>query len=66
MTAKLDVRYRSPTPLLQQLRYTARIERIDGRKIYATAELQVVADDRLCAEADGMFVSVNVDRFLNL
>lgn len=66
MTAKLDVKYRSPTPLLQLLRYTAHIERIDGRKIYARAELRVVADDRLCAEADGMFVSVNVDRFLNL
>lgn len=66
MTARLEVKYRSPTPLRQLLRYRAWIERVDGRKITLKGELRVAADDRLCAEAEGLFVSIDLDRFLNL
>lgn len=66
MTARLTINYRSPTPLHRQLRFRADIERIDGRKIYARGELRVVDDDRLCAEADGLFLSMRTDMFTRL
>lgn len=59
MTARLVVNYRSPTPLHQPLRFVGDIERIEGRKIFTRAELRVAATDRLCAEAEGLFVSAN-------
>jgi acyl-coenzyme A thioesterase PaaI-like protein len=63
MTAHLGVDYKSPTPLYQPLRFRGDIERIDGRKIYARGELRVEADDRLCATATGLFVSMKTDTF---
>jgi DNA helicase-2/ATP-dependent DNA helicase PcrA len=62
----LDINYRSPTPLRLLLRYSAQVERIDGRKIFVKGELRVDADDRLCAEANGLFVAVDAARFVNL
>ncbi len=64
MTGTLTVRYRSPTPLHELLRYTARFERVEGRKIITTGTLH--AGDRLCAEADGIFVSVDFGRMAEL
>lgn len=61
MTAHLAVDYRSPTPLHTELRFRGRIESIDGRKIHTRAELH--AGDRLCAEAYGLFISMQADRF---
>ena len=66
MTGKLAITYRSPTPLLQLLRYSAHIDRIDGRKIFVKGDLRVDADDRLCAEAEGLFVTIDAERFVNL
>ncbi len=63
MTARLTISYRSPTPLHQALTYTGRIDRIEGRKIFTTAELMVTATRRLCAEADGLFVSMKPEVF---
>ena len=59
MTARLTIQYRSPTPLHQALRFVGGIDHIDGRKIFTTGELRVAADDRLCAEAEGLFISMN-------
>lgn len=64
MTGTLIVRYRSPTPLHELLRCTARFERVEGRKIITTGTLHV--GDRLCAEADGIFVSVDFGRMAEL
>lgn len=64
MTGTLTVRYRSPTPLHEPLRFTARFERVEGRKIITTGTLH--AGDRLCAEADGIFVSVDFGRMAEL
>lgn len=59
MTARLTIQYRSPTPLGQALRFVGGIDHIDGRKIVTKGELRVAADDRLCAEAEGLFISMN-------
>lgn len=63
MTARLIVQYRSPSPLLQPLRFTGSIDHIDGRKIFTKGELRAVADDRLCAEAEALFISMNPEFF---
>lgn len=61
MTGKLEITYRSPTPLHTPLRVVGRFERIDGRKIFTTGTIH--AGDRLCAEAKGLFISVRPERF---
>ena len=55
MTGRLPVHYRRPTPLDRELRFEAGIDRVEGRKIITRGEL--VAGERLCAEAEGIFVS---------
>ena len=60
-TGTLTVRYRKPTPLRTELRFEARVARVEGRKIFA--EGQLFAGDLLTAEAEGIFVSVGPERF---
>jgi acyl-coenzyme A thioesterase PaaI-like protein len=64
MTGTLTVWYRSPTPLHTDLRITGEYVRTEGRRIYTTGSLW--AGDRLCAEAEGIFVSVDASRFASL
>jgi acyl-coenzyme A thioesterase PaaI-like protein len=64
MTARLDVSYRSPTPLWRELRYEGWVVRVDGRKIYTAATLS--HGDTLCAEATGLFISMKPDVFNRL
>ncbi len=66
MTAKLEINYRSPTPLFRPVRYEASVVRIEGRKIFATCTLTVVDDGRLCAQADGLFISMRTDGFADM
>ena len=54
MTARLTVHYRRPTPLFQDLRFRAWVERVEGRRVMSRGE--VWADDVLTAEAEGIFV----------
>jgi acyl-coenzyme A thioesterase PaaI-like protein len=61
MTGNLNISYRSPTPLFQEVRYSGRLDRVDGRKIYASATLS--AGDRLCAQAEGLFISLKPSVF---
>jgi acyl-coenzyme A thioesterase PaaI-like protein len=61
MTGTLTVRYRRPTPLHTELRFEARWDRTEGRKIFTSGKL--FAGDALCAEAEGLFISVPTDRF---
>lgn len=63
MTANLSIDYRSPTPLRQELRLVGDIDRVDGRKIFVRGELRVAADDRLCAEARALFLSMPPEVF---
>jgi acyl-coenzyme A thioesterase PaaI-like protein len=64
MTGRLEVTYRSPTPLHQALRVTGRFDGVQGRKIMTSGE--IYAGDRLCAEAVGTFISVNAEKFAQL
>jgi acyl-coenzyme A thioesterase PaaI-like protein len=64
MTAKLEITYRSPTPLHRPLRFEGRIKTVDGRKLHTSATLHVA--DTLCAEAYGLFISVKPEVFEKL
>lgn len=64
MTGQLVVRYKSPTPLHKELLFEGRIERIEGRKIFTVATLSV--GDVLCAEAEGLFISMRPEVFERL
>jgi acyl-coenzyme A thioesterase PaaI-like protein len=57
VTARLEVRYRHVTPLDEELRLRAWIERDAGRRIFARATCQ--AGELLTAEATGIFVRVD-------
>ena len=59
MTGTLTIKYRKPTPLHIELLFKARVDRVEGRKIFAAGEL--FAGDMLCATADGIFVSVDFE-----
>jgi len=60
MTGRLTVHYRSPTPLNEELRLAAKLIKVEGRKILCTATLH--AGERLCADAEGLFVTINLDK----
>lgn len=64
MTGRLTVHYRSPTPLHTELRFEGTLDRVDGRKIHTTGLL--FAGDRLCAEAEGLFISIDFSKFAAL
>jgi hypothetical protein len=63
MTGTLTIVYRSPTPLCTELRFEAHTEQIDGRKVHTVGTLH--AGDRLCAEANGIFILVDHRRFID-
>lgn len=60
MTGTLSVRYRRPAPLHKDLRFVGRVDRVEGRKIFTSGALY--DGDTLCAEAEGIFVSVDFER----
>lgn len=64
MTGRLTVHYRKPTPLGAELQFVGRLERVDGRKIFTRGELH--AGDVLCAEAEGLFISIDATRFASM
>lgn len=53
-TGSLLVRYHRPTPLHEELQVIAQVDRIDGRRIHARAEL--FCRDLACAEAEAVFI----------
>ena len=64
MTGTLTVRYRKPTPLHSELRMECWVDRVEGRKVFATGTLH--AGDVLTAESEGIFISIDPSRFLAL
>ena len=59
MTGTLTIKYRKPTPLHTPLVFKARVDRVEGRKIFAAGEL--FAGAVLCATAEGIFISVDFE-----
>ncbi|MFM7537276.1 MAG: PaaI family thioesterase [Acidimicrobiales bacterium] len=64
MTGTLRVRYRRPTPLHRELRFVGHLERIEGRKIFTTA--QCFDGEVLTAEAEGLFVRVDFQKIAEM
>jgi acyl-coenzyme A thioesterase PaaI-like protein len=64
MTGTLITRYRLPTPLHTELRFEAELVGMEGRKIFTKAH--VIGHGRVCAEAEGIFISVERERFQEL
>jgi acyl-coenzyme A thioesterase PaaI-like protein len=63
MTVRLDTEYRDPVPLQTELRLTARVVTVDGRKITAQAQLATAAEpDRVLVEATGLFVALRAEK----
>ncbi len=54
------MRYRKPTPLHTELLFEGRTDRKDGRRIIAKGTLD--AGGEVTAEAEGIFVTLSVDR----
>jgi acyl-coenzyme A thioesterase PaaI-like protein len=61
MTGRLTVSYRRPTPLHTELRVVGEVTRVDGRKGYAAG--RILDGDEVCAEAEGLFLAVDFERF---
>lgn len=59
LTVAVEVRYRAGTPLGVPLRVTARCDRVEGRKRYASGELW--HDAQLLAEATAVYVAERED-----
>jgi acyl-coenzyme A thioesterase PaaI-like protein len=64
MTGTLTIRYRRPTPLHTDLRFEGHIERSEGRKRYTKGYLY--AGDELTAEAEGLFIQVDMAKIAAL
>ncbi|MHB8220970.1 MAG: PaaI family thioesterase [Acidimicrobiales bacterium] len=62
-TGRLTVTYRAPTPLGVPLEVRARLSDRDGRKMTISAEMR--AADRLVAQAEGLFITVDTEQFLS-
>jgi acyl-coenzyme A thioesterase PaaI-like protein len=67
MTGRLQVSYRSPTPLATPVRFVGRVDRVDGRKITVSgySEIDTPEGPRRCAEAEGLFISVDFQQVRN-
>lgn len=64
MTAHLGVDYRRPTPLRTPLRLEGRLDRHEGRKIWARGT--ITADGELRAEAEALFIAFDPGAFAAL
>ncbi len=64
MTAHLEIDYRRPTPLGVPLVMEGWLDRSEGRKIWAKAELR--ADGELTAEGEGLFIAFDKAKFSKL
>ena len=64
MTGRLTVNYRSPTPLNTELRFEGWVAKVEGRKTFTEGTVHV--GDRLCAEAEGLFIAIDFAKMVEL
>ena len=60
MTGTLTVRYRAPTPILQEIALEGWLERVDGRKVFTRGQMR--HEGRVTAEAEGVFIRGSVEQ----
>ena len=61
MTARMEVKYRRPLPLGEELSVTAEVTRDRGRRLEAEAAISTLSGEVL-AQAQGLFLRVSADR----
>ena len=64
MTGTLTIHYRRPTPLHTELRFEGRVDA--GRRPQDVHRGTVHAGDRLCAEAEGLFMAIDFAKIAEL
>lgn len=64
MTGTLTVRYRTPTPLHTEVVFRAKLDRVEGRKIFVKGSLH--AEELLCAESEAVFIGSKPGTFSKL
>lgn len=63
-TGTLTIKYRSPTPLYEDLVFKAWVTRVEGRKIFTTGTCH--AGERLTSQAEAIFITVDRAKFEQL
>lgn len=63
-TARLEMRYRRPTPLHRPIRFEGWVTQREARKIHTAGRL--LADDVVTVEAEGLFILVDADRVMRM
>jgi hypothetical protein len=63
-TARLEVRYRQPTPLHREVRFEGSVTRREERKIHTAGRLLV--DGTIAVAAEGLFIVVDAERVMRL
>lgn len=63
VTAKISVSFKNPALAGSTIRSEGRVERMEGRKIKASAVTRSLSDGRVISEAEGIFVIVDIDKF---
>ena len=64
MTGRLTMKYHHPTPILEELEMTARLDRVEGRRLFMSAEVN--AGELRTASAEALFIVVGDEKFANL
>lgn len=63
MTVKLETRYRAPVPLQAQLRLTAEVSEVNGRRVTAQGVIATAAEpDTVLVEATGTFAGLRAEQ----
>jgi acyl-coenzyme A thioesterase PaaI-like protein len=63
-TARLQMRYRRPTPLRRPLRFEGWVTQREERKVHSAGRLLV--DDVVTVEAEGLYIVVDSERVVKL
>jgi acyl-coenzyme A thioesterase PaaI-like protein len=63
-TARLEMRYRRPTPLHRELRFEGWVTQREARKVHAAGRLLVDGDPTV--EAEGLYIVVDADRVMRM
>jgi acyl-coenzyme A thioesterase PaaI-like protein len=64
MTRELTVRYERPTPIHTELHFVGRCDRVEGRKLHVSSEVE--ANGVRTATAHGLFIQVGDEKFAEL